>query len=128
MAAGKDTDGWLMVKLSAQKKQAELSSLLKSRADPNVIVPVEWREFATSPLFEATVSGHMRIARMLISNGADCNVSVGPGLTPLYNAGVLQAGPPPSRAPLQSLRLLSQSTKAVSFESHAAQPSMVTQI
>jgi len=83
---GKTGDEWLTVKLAADKKQAELSMLLTSRADPNVMVPVEWRDFATSPLFEAAVSGHTRIARMLLSAGADVNASVGPGYTPVYNA------------------------------------------
>ena len=44
---------WLMVKLAADKKQGDLSMLLRSRADPNVVVDVEWREFATSPLLES---------------------------------------------------------------------------
>ena len=81
-----DTDAWLLVKVSADRKQGDLSMLLKSRADPNVMVNVEWRNFATTPLFEASVSGHTRIARMLLSAGADVNTPVGPGYTPLYNA------------------------------------------
>lgn len=60
--------------------------LLKSRADPNVIVNVDWREFQTSPLLEAAVSGHTRVARMLLSAGAQVDVRVGPGYTALYNA------------------------------------------
>jgi len=80
------SNAWLVVKLSADKKQADLSMLLKSRADPNVVVPVEWREFPTSPLFEAAVSGHTRIARMLLSAGADVNTKVGPGYTAVYNS------------------------------------------
>jgi len=78
---------WLLVKLSgADKKQAELSMLLKSRADPNVVVNCEWREFATTPLFEAAVNGHTRIARMLLGAGAKVNTKVGPGYSAVYNA------------------------------------------
>ena len=84
--AGSDTDAWLTVKLAADKKQGDLSMLLKSRADPNALVAVDWREFSTSALFEAAVSGHTRIVRMLLSAGADANIRVGPGYTPLYNA------------------------------------------
>ena len=66
--------------------QGDLAMLLKSKVDPNVVMGVEWRDFATSPLFEASVGGHTRIARMLINAGADVNQRVGPGYTPLYNA------------------------------------------
>lgn len=80
------SEAWLLVKLAADKKQGDLSLLLKSGADPNAVVNVEWREFATSPLLEAAVSGHTRVARMLLSAGADIDTSVGPGYTALYNA------------------------------------------
>ena len=80
------TDSWLMVKLAADKKQGDLAMLLKSRANPNVMMPVEWRQFATTPLFEACVSGHTRVARMLLNAGAHINQRVGPGYSPLYNA------------------------------------------
>ena len=81
-----ETDSWLVVKLAADKRQGDMAMLLKSRADPNVLVPVEWRNYATSPLFEASVSGHTKIVRMLLGAGADINQSIGPGYTPLYNA------------------------------------------
>ena len=80
------TEPWLMVKLAADRKQGDLNMLLKSGADPNVVVKVEWREFPTSPLLEASVSGHTRVARMLLSAGAEVNTAVGPGYTALYNA------------------------------------------
>jgi hypothetical protein len=79
-------DAWLLVKLAADKKQADLSMLLKTKVNPNSLVQVEWREYASCPLFEAAVSGHTRITRMLLAAGADVNVRVGPGYTPLYNA------------------------------------------
>ena len=40
-----ETEAWLMVKLAADRKQGDLSMLLKSGADPNVVVAVEWRDF-----------------------------------------------------------------------------------
>ena len=79
-------DGWLLIKLAADKKQGDLSMLLKQKADPNVVCAVEWREFETTPLLEAAVSGHTRVARMLLSAGAEVDTSVGPGYTALYNA------------------------------------------
>ena len=79
-------DDWLVVKFSADKKQADLSLLLEARADPNVVVPVEWRDFRTSPLVEAAVCGHTEITRMLLDAGAHVNTKVGPGYTALYNA------------------------------------------
>ena len=76
-----------MVKLAGQGQQGELNMLLKNKADPNVIVNVEWRDFLTSPLLEAAVSGHARVARMLLSAGADPNQAVGPAkFTAVYNA------------------------------------------
>ena len=51
-----ETEAWLMVKLAADKKQGDLSMLLTSGADPNVVVSVEWRDFETSPLLEAAVA------------------------------------------------------------------------
>ena len=75
-----------MAKLAADRKQGDLSMLLKSGADPNVIVSVEWRDFETSPLLEAAVSGHTRVARLLLQAGADVNTKVGPGYSALYNA------------------------------------------
>lgn len=60
--------------------------LLKEHADPNVIVHVEWREFDTSPLLEAAVCGHTRIARLLLAAGAHVDTVVGPGYTAVYNA------------------------------------------
>ena len=70
------TEAWLTVKLAADKKQADLSLLLKARADPNAVVRVEWRDFETSPLLEAAVSGHTRVAKMLLAAGADVDLSL----------------------------------------------------
>ena len=81
-----ETEAWLMVKLASDRKQGDLSMLLKQQVDPNVAVRVEWREFATTPLVEAAVSGHTRVARMLLASGARVETSVGPGYTALYNA------------------------------------------
>ena len=74
------------------------NGLLKQQVDPNVAVRVEWREFATTPLVEAAVSGHTRVARMLLASGARVETSVGPGiglqglvLFALYLAGIVGA-------------------------------------
>ena len=108
--SSRDTDAWLMVKLAADKKQGDLAMLLKSKADPNVAVGVEWREFATTPLFEACVSGHTRIARMLLTAGADVNQLVGPGYTALYNASF--------NGHADTVRLLTENGADVNSASH----------
>jgi ankyrin repeat protein len=78
-----------MSKLCAQQRQADLMKLLSSGADPNVVVDVEWRDFATSPLIEAAIAGHVRIARMLLKAGAIPDAEAGPrGATSLYHAAL----------------------------------------
>ena len=88
MASHRD-DAWLMSKLASQQRQADLMKLLRSGADPNAVADVEWRTFATSPLLEATIAGHVRVARMLLNAGAAPDAAVGPrGSTPLYHAAL----------------------------------------
>jgi len=76
----------LLCEYAANKCQSELSLLLKSGADPNVLSKVDWQPFETTPLLEACVGGYKRLARLLLEHGAKPNTVVGPGFTAIYNA------------------------------------------
>ena len=81
----------LLCEYAANKCQSELSLLLKSGADPNVLSKVDWQPFETTPLLEACVGGYKRLARLLLEHGAKPNTVVGPGFTAIYNACMVGA-------------------------------------
>ena len=92
-------EAWLLVKYASgrqatggalaggpQRHAEALSKLLEARVDPNVLVPVGWREWPSTPLVEAAAAGHTRMVRALLNAHADVNTRVGRGYTALYQA------------------------------------------
>ena len=96
---GEVEEAWLLVKYASgrqatggplaggpQKHAEALSKLLEANVDPNVLVPVVWREWPSTPLVEAAAAGHTRVVRALLNAHADVNTRVGRGYTALYQA------------------------------------------
>lgn len=93
----------LLCEYASKKCQSELSLLLKSGADPNVLCKVDWQPFETTPLLEASVAGYKRLVRLLLEHGAKPNTVVGPGFTAIYNACMVSSHPPLFLHPPRSL-------------------------